>query len=57
MFCGYGDKSILAACHPFGRYFKDEGTRQEKALALLLRLGGHFRPQCGRFRELELALF
>ena len=30
---------------------------QEKALALLLRLGGHFRPQCGRFRELELALF
>ena len=30
---------------------------QEKALALLLRLGGHFRPQCGRFQELELALF
>ena len=24
---------------------------QEKALALLLRLGGHFRPQCGRLRE------
>ena len=23
--------------------------KQEKALALLLRLGGHFRPQCGRF--------
>ena len=30
---------------------------QEKALALLLRLGGHFRPQCGRFPGLELALF
>ena len=30
---------------------------QEKALALLLRLGGHFRPQCGRFQGLELALF
>ena len=30
---------------------------QEKALALLWRLGGHFRPQCGRFQGLELALF
>ena len=35
----------------------DDEEEQEKALALLLRLGGHFRPQCGRFRELELALF
>ena len=34
-----------------------DDEEQEKALALLLRLGGHFRPQCGRFRELELALF
>lgn len=25
--------------------------KQEKALALLWRLGGHFRPQCGRFPE------
>ena len=40
-----------------GPFPRDEGMRQEKALALLLRLGGHFRPQCGRFRELELALF
>ena len=31
--------------------------KQEKALALLWRLGGHFRPQCGRFQGLELALF
>ena len=31
----------------------DDEEEQEKALALLLRLGGHFRPQCGRFRELE----
>ena len=30
---------------------------REKALALLWRLGGHFRPQCGRFQGLELALF
>jgi len=30
---------------------------QEKVLALLWRLGGHFRPQCGRFQGLELALF
>ena len=34
-----------------------DDEEQEKALALLLRLGGHFRPQCGWFRELELALF
>ena len=34
-----------------------DDEEQEKALALLWRLGGHFRPQCGRFRELELALF
>ena len=30
---------------------------QEKALALLLRLGGHFRPQCGRFQRTGLTLF
>ena len=30
---------------------------QEKALALLLRLGGHFRPQCGRFQGTGLTLF
>ena len=40
-----------------GPFPRDEGMRQEKALALLLRLGGHFRPQCGRFPGLELALF
>ena len=26
-------------------------------MALLLRLGGHNRPQCGRFPGLKLALF
>ena len=34
-----------------------DDDKQEKALALLWRLGGHFRPQCGRFPGLELALF
>ena len=34
-----------------------DDEEQEKALALLWRLGGHFRPQCGRFQGLELALF
>ena len=34
-----------------------DDEEQEKALALLLRLGGHNRPQCGRFQGLELALF
>ena len=33
------------------------GRKQEKALALLLRLGGHFRPQCGRFPGAGLTLF
>ena len=44
----------------FGQGFGTGTTgdeEQEKALALLLRLGGHFRPQCGRFQGLELALF
>ena len=30
-----------------------DDEEQEKALALLWRLGGHFRPQCGRFQGLE----
>ena len=30
-----------------------DDDKQEKALALLWRLGGHFRPQCGRFPELQ----
>ena len=34
-----------------------DDEEQEKALALLWRLGGHFRPQCGRFQGLGLALF
>ena len=34
-----------------------DDDKQEKALALLWRLGGHFRPQCGRFQGLKLALF
>ena len=44
----------------FGQGFGTGATgdeEQEKALALLWRLGGHFRPQCGRFQGLELALF
>ena len=28
----------------------DDEEEQEKALALLWRLGGHNRPQCGRFQ-------
>ena len=40
-----------------GPYEVRRTKEQEKALALLLRLGGHFRPQCGRFQGLELALF
>ena len=27
-----------------------DDDKQEKALALLWRLGGHFRPQCGQLR-------
>ena len=45
---------------PISGEARDRATgdeEQEKALALLLRLGGHFRPQCGRFQGLELALF
>ena len=34
-----------------------DDEEQEKALALLLRLGGHFRPQCGRFPGTGLTLF
>ena len=34
-----------------------DDEEQEKALALLLRLGGHFRPQCGRFQGIGLTLF
>ena len=40
-----------------GAYGACDDEEQEKALALLWRLGGHFRPQCGRFQGLELALF
>ena len=42
---------------PFLHGTEGRKKKQEKALALLLRLGGHFRPQCGRFQGLELALF
>ena len=31
--------------------------QQEKTLALLWRLGGHFRPQCGQLRGRRLTLF
>ena len=30
-----------------------DDEEQEKALALLWRPGGHFRPQCGRFPGTE----
>ena len=38
-------------------YVACDDEEQEKALALLLRLGGHFRPQCGRFPGTGLTLF
>lgn len=34
-----------------------DDEEQEKALALLWRLGGHFRPQCGRFPGTEADAF
>lgn len=34
-----------------------DGGEQEKAPALLWRLGSHNRPQCGRFRGRGLTLF
>ncbi|MEJ8728731.1 hypothetical protein WKS99_06795 [Flintibacter sp. HCN-6482] len=34
-----------------------DDEEQEKALALLLRLGSHFRPQCGRFPGMEADAF
>ena len=34
-----------------------DGGEQEKAPALLLRRGGHNRPQCGRFQGRRLTLF
>ena len=34
-----------------------EEEKQEKALALSLRQGGHFHPQCGRLRETEVDAF
>ena len=38
-------------------YGSCDDEEQEKALALLLRLGGHFRPQCGRFPGTEADAF
>ena len=40
-----------------GAYGACDDEEQEKALALLLRLGGHFRPQCGRFPGTEADAF
>ena len=58
---GRGGAAESASFHPCGggneAYGACDDEEQEKALALLLRLGGHFRPQCGRFQGLELALF
>ena len=44
---------------PWPEYGKmgDEKEKQEKALALSLRQGGHFHPQCGRLRETEVDAF
>ena len=36
---------------PFLHGTEGRKEKQEKALALFRRLGGHFRPQCGRFPE------
>lgn len=36
---------------------RGEKKKQEKALALSLRQGGHFHPQCGRLRETEVDAF
>jgi hypothetical protein len=38
-----------------GRRTEDE-RKQEKTLALLLRLGNHFCPQCGQLRGFTVAL-
>ena len=35
----------------------EEKKKQEKALALSLRQGSHFHPQCGRLRETEVDAF
>ena len=44
---------------PWPEYGKmgEEKEKQEKALALSLRQGGHFHPQCGRLRETEVDAF
>lgn len=33
------------------RFLRGRKSKQEKALALSVRQGGHNRPQCGRFQE------
>jgi len=48
---------VAQGFRPFLHGTEGRKKKQEKALALLWRLGGHFRPQCGRFQGLELALF
>ena len=37
-------------------YRAGDDVKQEKALALSVRQGGHNRPQCGRFQESKLTL-
>ncbi len=38
-------------------YEARDDDKQEKALALSVRQGGYFCPQCGQLRGRELALF
>ena len=55
-----GSQSLPGISGGFGPVLRLCGGRkkkQEKALALSVRLGDHNHPQCGRFQGLELALF
>ena len=38
-------------------YGAGDDVKQEKALALSVRQGGHNRPQCGRFQKLGADAF
>lgn len=38
-------------------YGTGDDVKQEKALALSVRLGDHNHPQCGRFREIRADAF
>ena len=50
-------KGFEAVFGSFLRLFGGRKDKQEKALALSVRQGGHNRPQCGRFQELGADAF